>query len=82
MDFSLHANANKHGQDVVLRVSLDWYDSEGTAGPINTWRGHSTVPMFDSSVDQAYAVLITLAKMLEKQGASGRLSVPDVGGLF
>jgi len=82
MDYTLHANANKHGQDVVLRVTLDWYDSEGTGGPSKTFRGHETVPLFDSTVDQAYVLLITMAKMLEKQGATGRLSVPDVGTLF
>lgn len=81
-DYSIHINANRHGSDVSLRVTMDYYDSEGTAYAPRTWRGHTTVPRFTSAIDDAYATVVKIALMLEKQGAAGRLRVPDMDTLF
>jgi hypothetical protein len=76
-EFNLHANVNRHGDDVVLRITLTWYDDEGVAAAPTTWRGHTVMPWLESSVDQAHVAVTALAKMLEKQGATYRLISAD-----
>lgn len=81
-DFSLHANVQTHGSDVVFRVTLDMFDEWGNDTGVVTWRDHSTLPRFEGNADQAYVALLALAKMLERKGVAARLEVPDIDTLF
>lgn len=81
-EFSLHANVQTHGSDVVFRVTLDRFDEFGNDSGVVTWRDHSTLPRVEGSADQAYLALLALAKMLERKGVAARLEVPDFETLF
>ena len=70
-EYSLHANANEHGKDLVLRVTLTAYDENGLAHEPVTWRGHTTVIQVPGSVDTAWVMLIQMCHLLEKNGATG-----------
>lgn len=73
-DFTVHANVNAHGRDIALRVTYDEYDDDMHGGEPVTWRSHAVMPRFDRPIDQAWMSLLILMKLLEKNGALGRVS--------
>jgi hypothetical protein len=72
--WTLHANVNSHGRDKALRVTWDCYDVDIHGGEPITWRGHAVMPRFDRPIDQAWVALVQLCKLLESQGALGRVT--------
>jgi hypothetical protein len=74
-DFSLHANVNKYGGDSVLRLTLTPVTEDGFDQEPSTWRNHASVPVFDRPIDQAYAALVAMVRVLENAGANGRMTV-------
>lgn len=72
--YQLHANANQHGRDWQMRVTLTTLGSDGFEGEPQTWRGHGTMPDVDGEIDQAWVILVNLCHMLEAQGSVGRIS--------
>jgi len=73
-NYQLHANANQHGRDWQLRVTLTTIGADGMEGEPFTWRGHSTMPDVDGEIDQAWVILCNMIHMLEAQGSCGRIS--------
>jgi hypothetical protein len=81
-EFSIHANVNTHGRDVVFRVTMTLYDEHGEVQRPITWRGHDVLPRFDSLSDQAHVAMIHICKMLERCGSEGRVSATYDEGLW
>ncbi len=81
-NFSVHANANQHGKDWALRVTVSKYGPEGPIGEGRTVRGHASLPHVDDELDQAWVVLVRLVHLLEAEGATGRLAGADWPALF
>ena len=77
-EFNLHANVNRHGKDVVLRVTITWYDDEGIAASPVTWRGHTTLPWFTDNEHQAIAALDALSNLVRKAAKIDPISELDV----
>lgn len=73
-DWTVHANVNSYGRDKSLRVTWDSVDDDLHGGEPITWRGHVVMPEFDRPIDQAYVALVNMLKLLEANGALGRVS--------
>jgi hypothetical protein len=81
-NFQIHANANQHGKDWALRVTVTQYDADGLPTEPRTVRGHASLPDVQDELDQAWIVLVQLAHMLEREGASGRVGGVEWPALF
>lgn len=77
-EFNLHANVNRHGNDVVLRVTITWYDEQGIAAEPKTWRGHTTLPWFTDNEHQAIVALDALSNLVRRAAHLEPISELDV----